>query len=202
MQSPADYLHLARRDPDLPGLQRLLDVDAFAEIIQAQLSDADLRQVRRTYIRYKPATSCLVSYELDIAGTKTLAYAKAVTARAMDKLEKYRHRPGVPGFFGLQRTVLLPEKIIISGFPNDNRLKQLPKLTDPSAWQKRLQKMLPDAPDLWTAELHTLRYKPERRYVGQLNIKGQPKAVVKAYTNDSFRQAKANAKTFQSIASV
>jgi thiamine kinase-like enzyme len=197
--SPAD-LHLIRREPDLPGLCYLLCADTFADKLKAKVPNIDVSQIRKTYIRYKPATNCLVSYELEIAGTRTSIYAKAVTQDSIDKLKKYQARADVPGAFGLGRIVLLPEKIIVSAFPNDNRLRQLPTLIDPTLRQKRLQKNLPDHSELWSASLHSLRYKPERRYVAQLQINGKPQAVIKAYTNYGFRQAKANSKTFQSIA--
>ncbi|WP_416673913.1 aminoglycoside phosphotransferase family protein [Egbenema bharatensis] len=198
MLSPAD-LHLIRRDPDLPGLRYLLCADIFAEKLMAKLPNISISQIRKTYIRHKPATNCLVSYELNIAGTHTSIYAKAVASTSIDKLKKYQQRADVPGALGTGRIILLPEKIIVSAFPNDNRLRQLPTLIDPTLRQKRLQKILPDCSELWTGTLHSLRYKPERRYVAQLQVKGQPQAIIKAYTNYSFRQVKANSKTFQSI---
>ncbi|MFQ4142301.1 aminoglycoside phosphotransferase family protein [Chlorogloeopsis sp. ULAP02] len=197
MLSPADY-HLIRRDVDLSGLRLVLDTDALAAVLVAQFPDLNLSQVKRTYIRYKPATSCIVSYELMIAQTTVLAYAKAVTSA--DKLEKYSQRPGVIQDFGIGRTVLKREGIIFSVLPNDNALKQLPKLFDPQLRQKRLQKLLLDRPDLSQAALKTLRYKPERRYVAQLDAGEQGQAVVKAYTSSNYQQAQVNANAFDSIA--
>ncbi|MDM9382258.1 aminoglycoside phosphotransferase family protein [Chlorogloeopsis sp. ULAP01] len=197
MLSPADY-HLIRRDIDLLGLRLMLDTDAFAEAIVAQFPHVNLSQVKRTYIRYKPATSCIVSYELMIAQKTVLAYAKAVTSAK--KLDKYSQRPGIIQDFGIGRTVFRREGIIFSVLPNDNALKRLPNLFDPQFRQEWLQKLLSDRPDLSQATLRALRYKPERRYVAQLSVGEQGQAVVKAYTSGNYQQALINANAFESIA--
>ncbi|WP_414527279.1 aminoglycoside phosphotransferase family protein [Nodularia chucula] len=197
MLSPADH-RLVRRDVDLVGLGLLLDTDALAAALISQFPDLDLSQVKKTYIRYKPATNCIVSYELTIAQTTVLAYAKAVTSQK--KLEKYYQRPGVIQDCGIGRTVFRQEGIIFSVLPNDNALKQLPKLFDPRSRQEILQKLLPDHPDVSQGTLKTLRYKPERRYVAQLCVGEQKLAVVKAYTNKNYQQAQINANAFNSIA--
>ncbi|MGY6529414.1 MAG: phosphotransferase family protein [Cyanobacterium sp.] len=197
MLLPADD-YLIRRDLDLVGLRLLLDTDALATTLLAQFPHLNLNQVKKTYIRYKPATSCIVSYELTIAQKTVLAYAKAVTNQ--DKLEKYVQRPGVIQDCGIGRTVFKPERVIFSLLPNDNKMKQLTKLFDVQSREQTLQKLLPDHDDLSSLTLKTLRYKPERRYVAQLSIPTKPEAIVKAYSHREYPQAEINAHAFKSIA--
>ncbi|AUC61596.1 hypothetical protein AA637_10780 [Cyanobacterium sp. HL-69] len=197
MLLPADD-YLIRRDVDLVGLGLLLDTDALATTLVAQFPHLDLSQVKKTYIRYKPATSCIVSYELTIAQKTVLGYAKAVTSQ--DKLEKYAQRPGVIQDCGIGRTVFKPEKVIFSLLPNDSYLKRLPKLFDVRSREQTLQQLLLDHDDLSSLTLKTLRYKPERRYVAQLSTQTKPKAIVKAYSHREYPQAKINAHAFKSMA--
>ena len=195
--SPADK-HLICRDFDLKALKILLDTDLFATLLLSHFPDLDLNKIKRTYIRYKAGTSCIVSYELTIAQKTVLAYAKAVTSQ--DKLQKYSQRLGVVQDCGIGRTVFPQESIIFSVLPNDSALKQLPKLFDVESRQKTLPTLLPDYDDLSSLTLKTLRYKPERRYVAQLLVQGQPQAIVKAYTGEEYPQAEINANAFKSIA--
>ena len=64
MLLPEDHL-LIDCDRALPGLRLLFDADAFAGAVRPHLAHARLDGARLLYLRYKPGTSCLASYQLD-----------------------------------------------------------------------------------------------------------------------------------------
>jgi Ser/Thr protein kinase RdoA (MazF antagonist) len=183
---------LIQREVDLPGLGLVLDEAAFAAVLSAQYPDLDLRHIQKTYLRYKPATNCIVSYKMAIGEKTVLGYAKVVAHSG--KVEKYRHRPGKVQDFGIGRIVLESERIIFSVLPNDNVLKHLPRLWNSA--QRQLKALLPEGFDLAQATLHPLRYKPERRYVAQLRTGDRAQATIKAYTPSDYAQACLNATAF------
>ncbi|WP_289500896.1 phosphotransferase [Gloeocapsopsis sp. IPPAS B-1203] len=192
---PADS-SLIHRDAELPGLAVLLDVDAFASVLQAELPEINIQSVHSTYVRYKRGTNCLVAYELNVAGTKVPIYAKAFGANSRNKLQKFRNRTSVPGSLGIGRLILAAYGIAVCFFPNDKNLKQLPQLVDRQTRKHLLDKI--SANDLCETQLLNLRYKPERRYVGQLRSDTNIQAVLKAYTKEDYLQAKTNAQAFHS----
>jgi len=192
---PADS-SLIHRDAELPGLAVLLDVDAFASVLQAELPEINIQSIRSSYVRYKRGTNCLVAYELNVAGTKVPIYAKAFGANSRNKLQKFRNRTSVPGSLGIGRLILAAYGIAVCFFPNDKSLKQLPQLVDRQTRKHLLNKM--SATDLCETQLLNLRYKPERRYVGQLRSDTNIQAVLKAYTKEDYLQAKTNAQAFHS----
>lgn len=189
---------LARRDSSLPGLATVLDSDAFIEALRIKLPGVDLRGARSRYVRYKPNTSCLSAYQLDVAGESVNVYAIAYSLSDQSKPDKASLFPGVSGPLGPGRVVMKDKAIVVSAFPNDNDVESLYLLATGEGRAHLLQRVLPDRPDFWGAKFHTLAYKPDRRYVGQLLILGEPQAVVKFYTQSSFRRTSRPAKVVRS----
>lgn len=190
---------LVRRDPGTPGLAVLLDPDAFINAIQPFIAVKGLIKATITYIRYKPATNCMIAYKLKIAGKTLLIYAKAYGADAVVKLKKVRERKNTAGPFGIGVVSLKDIGIVVYAFPNDNKLKTLSKLDETKKLRKLLlYKLFPDQPDLWKWKLRTLSYKPERRYVARLDAKKKSQAVLKFYTPQAFPSACTNATVFKS----
>lgn len=131
---------------------------------------------------------------MDVAGTTILAYAKAFTAKSAGKLAKFSQN-GVAGALGCGKFVL-DHNIGVSVFPNDAKLTQLPWLTAEFP-QQLLQQIAPERSPLPSTNLlHSLHYKPERRYVAMFT-RTEAQVVLKAYTTD-YLQAKANAQAFAS----
>jgi aminoglycoside phosphotransferase (APT) family kinase protein len=186
--SPPDAC-LARRDPALPGLAIVLDPEAFVGVLRRTAPDADLEAARITYVKYKPGMDCLVGYRLTVAGTVVDAYAKACGVNASEKLQKAREHPGVPGVLGQGRIPLDDYRVVVSAFPNDARVKALYRLADAETRRRLLRKLFPDRPTLWTGALHSLVYKPERRYVARLLTEDGPQAVLKLYTQPGYLEA-------------
>ena len=201
MLSPADAA-LVNRDPRLAGLSLLLDPEAMSQTLRQKMPQIEVEAVRATYVRYKPQTSCLVGYRLQTAVAEVDFYAKAYRLDAHDKLNKARLKsnPVTPATLGI--SILDDVAVILYPFPNDHTLPILPRLVNPHARQQLLTRLLPNQPQLWQAQLYPLRYKPERRYVGQLVAENGDCAVLKAYTVADFQRIDNNFKAFCSNGTV
>ncbi len=189
-------LDLVRKDRALPGLATLLDPDAFAAALTPHLPRTEPVTARGSYIRYKPGMNCLVSYRLQTPDAEVMVHAKAHGPDAREKLGKAKTKPGTPGLLGAGRIVLEDEDIVVSFFPNDAKLKSLPRIANAQSRREMLAHLLPDSPELWEGALQTLRYKPERRYVARLLDGGESRVTLKTYTPEGYRAAEANAKAF------
>lgn len=201
MLAPPDRA-LAQRDLSLRGLQTLLDVDAFVERLRHAAPAAELRGARITYLRYKPATSCLVGYRFQLADDEVDAHAYAFAPQAQDKLRKIRDRDGIPGPLGPGWVILEDLDIAVGTFPNDRRLRALRALADTDARRSLLQKLLPSRPDLWGSEVRTLHYKPGRRYVARLIAAGTSAAVVRMYSEDAYLSARTAMDVFRTASTL
>ncbi|GAB4426389.1 MAG: hypothetical protein Kow0031_06150 [Anaerolineae bacterium] len=177
---------LARRDPQLPALPLLFDPAAMAQLVRRSLPRLEVEAVEAAYVRYKPHTSCLVGYRLHAAGEAVEFFAKAYPPDARDKLNKARQKakPAV--------AVLDDAALVLWPFPHDRALPGLSHLAEPHRRRELLAGLLPDAPQFWSARLHPLRYKPERRFVGQLVAENGDVVVLKAYTAADFERIAAN----------
>lgn len=182
---------LVRRDGALPGLATLLDPETFLARLRSAFPDADIAHVRPTYIRYKPATNCLVLYQADIGGRTVQVHAKTFSADAPFKLEKARFKRRAPGVLGAGCAVLEDIGVVVYAFPNDPDLKALRELGDPSSREHLLRRLLKDQPELWGGALHDLQYKPGRRYVARLDTENGAQAVLKFYTRAGYLASKA-----------
>lgn len=197
MQSAFDT-ELARRDPLLPGLATLLDPGAFLAMLRAQAPGARLEAAQITYLRYKPATSCVVGYRLHGPDLSVDAYAKAFRRDAAEKFRKAALRPRAAGPLGPGRLLLDREMLEVCFFPNDDKLPSLARLGDPEGRKRLLRRVFHDRPDLWDAAVEALRYNPERRFVGKVVADGQPAAVLKFSSPAGFEAARAGARAFRS----
>jgi len=187
MLSPDDE-QLAQDDPRVPGLSLLLDADAVWEI-RDRLMWQDAKQVSIEYLRYKPATNCVVQLRAKFLDRDEFAYAIAFGFSTLNKVPKISER------FGSNCVVLSePLGVVAFRFPFDRRVASLPELTETGA-ESLLQKLLPIDNQGTAESLKTLRYKPERRYVCKVEQDGQPPAVVKLYDDASYLQARRAAKS-------
>jgi len=184
MLCPAEAT-LVERERGLPGLGLLLDDARFCERLAKLLPDRDVRAARGVYLRYKPRTSCLVSYRVLCRDGEVDVHALARRSGAQ-KLEKARRSAGRhdrPRLF-----VLEDDAIVIAMFPEDNELRVLARLIEPSTGRKLLAKLLGRDRGVDGA-LVGVRYKPERRWVGRLGPDAGPTAVVKAYARAGLEAA-------------
>lgn len=157
---------VVERDPALPALATLLDPAAFGAALRESYPHLAVGDLTGWYLRYKPGTSCLAAFDAVLGGDRVILHA--ITAADPIKLRRRRHDRTDHGL-GAIRLGELP--ILVRGFPADGRLKSLGQLLDPA----RRARMLP-AP-VAEGSLETIRYKPERRFVGRLTGATGPFAV-------------------------
>ena len=187
---------LVRRDDALPALATVLDPEAFVGALRPSLDATEVRQASIRYLRYKPGSSCLVAYQLEVGAAQLeplIAYAKAHRLDAPEKLDKARRSGGA---------VLRDRALVISLFPNDRQLDAMRPLASAAARPRLLRRLLSRQPDLWTGTVRTLRYKPERRYVAQLQTRDGPRALLKVHSLERYQRAARSAKVFGSGESV
>lgn len=197
MLSPADA-DLVRRDTAVPGLGTVLDPDVFVSVLRREAPWADIGAARPVYVRYKPGMNCLVAYQLEVAGATVAVYARAYGPDAPAKLSKVRVTSSAPAPLGPGHMTLADTAIQLVIFPTDLKLAVLPRLTDATARQHLLRRLMPDRPDLWAGTLHSLRYKPERRYVARLHAGAAASVVLKAYAEPAYAAAQTSARIFRS----
>lgn len=184
MLTPAD-LEVVERDPALPGLALVLDHDALADRLRAVRPELGLVSARATYVRYKPGTSCLVGYRLELADGEVLAFAKAYRRGDAAKATKARSKGGTA-------VAAVGDLVMVAHVAGDRDLPAAGGLERAGGRHRRLlRRVLPDAPQCWDAVPRCLRYKPERRWVGVVEHEGEPVALVKAYRRDDLVRAHA-----------
>ena len=188
---------IVERERGVPGLELLLDPDAFLEALRAQVKGVELLSARRTYVRYKPGENCIAAYKLE-TGVGTLdVYGKAHGRDARVKFAKDRARKQVPSVLGPGRLVLEDSAIALSVFPNDSKLSALAELGAPESRLLLLESVVPGEPRLATSEVETVAYKPERRYVARLESDRKPWGILKLYTREGYRDARRRALAFR-----
>lgn len=189
---------LIKRDSSIPGLATLLDESAFTDVLQSYFPAAKMDRAKLVSIRYKPGTNCLASFEMRINTEKVMISAKTFNKDAREKIEKNQIKKAVDGLLGPGRVLLEDLNLLISFFPNDSKLRVLPKLFQSAKRREILAKVLPNRRDLWDGTIKTLKYKPERRYVLALEGQGGGKAVLKLHHPDRFKSAQSNATSIRS----
>jgi hypothetical protein len=121
-----------------------------------------------------------------------------LSADADVKLHNADTPPSVGGPLGPGHIVLDEQRIVVSALPNDGKLVGLPPLFNDDDRGHVLRKLLQGHKQVEYGTLHTLRYKPERRWVGRLVIDDQPRAVLRVYAKHEYKTAVHNAKAFVS----
>jgi aminoglycoside phosphotransferase (APT) family kinase protein len=194
---PSD-VDLVRRERALPGLGTILDSDAVAQALET----SGARSARATYVRYKPGGTAIVAYRVDLGEAEVDAYAKAFKRGDSDKCAKLaQNARELPG--GGPGVVILPEALVaVAFYPNDHDLGALRHLEDAAALRSLLRETLPGHRGLRRASVAGLRYKPERRYVGRVDVDGKTRAVLKLHERDGFARAVRAARAAKSYGAV
>lgn len=183
---PPEDNELIQRDPGLPGLSVALSPPALSVLLHDLLPNADLGSIQNGYVRYKYGTSCLAAYELELAGISTSLYVKAYQFEAQIKLAHIRNLSNKPGKFDLMQFVVDQLALAIFIFPVDAKLPALSLLSDPQKRPILLRRLFPENPGMWESSLHTLAYKPERRFVAHLLSDSEAQVTAKLYRDSDF----------------
>lgn len=187
---------LVQLEPNLPGIATLLDLDAFLAALQRALPHLALRGGQITYVKYKPGTSLLAAYQVQLATAPLWLYAIAYAEDEVEKVRKAARAQDVRTAIGPGCVVLEALALVIYAFPNDRKLTALHDLATVPKQVRLLQKLAPDTPALWHGQWLDLRYKPERRYVVRVQGSDQ-QALLKFYTPPDYANACRSAKVFR-----
>lgn len=190
-------LDLIARDRALPGLGYLLDPERLVECLTVARPTLRLTDLHLTYLRYKPGTNCLAGYRVTVEGQIIDLLVKALPAGSR-RLARAAEAPAVAGPCGSGRLVVTDPALVVSFFPNDDKLPGLVCLADAEARQRLLRQLLPEQPILWSEPIERLVYKAERRYVGRLGRHAAPGAVLRFQTPAAFEASLGGATAFQS----
>jgi Ser/Thr protein kinase RdoA (MazF antagonist) len=188
---------LARRDAAIPSLPLLFDEEALTRRLNQALPHLGIRNLSAHYVRYKPGTSCLISYKVETEHTHFDLYAKGMRRGSANKMNKADRR--INGSQDHNSGVILDDAgVIVYIYPVDHDVSVLRRLADSQSRRETLKSTLQWRPDLWEVELHTLRYKPERRYVAQMVTQNGPHGLLKAYAGNDYPSAQRGGKIFNS----
>ena len=196
MLLPADA-DLVRREHAVTGLASLLDPDEFVAMLRQVVPQSETVTAKPIYVRYQPGKSCLATYKVSVEGEIVDVYAKALPRDGMEELRENGQQLKVPGRLGPGVIILEERAIGIFIFPNDSRLKALPRLVGGEAQRRLLTELLPERSDLWGCAVEGIRYKPERRFSARLVAGGQPQAVLKIYNSSDYPSAERNTNVFR-----
>lgn len=175
MLSPGDA-RLVARETELPWLSVLLDPEAFISWLQARIPGVDIRGARARYLRYKPATSCLVAFDVVSDRGSVVVTAKTFRSPAFDKLAKVERFAQASSALGPAVVVDPCGPLMASVFPFDVRIRTLRRVVL-GGRSRVLTPLLRDA-----RGLRTLSYKPERRFVGVVDTADGP-VVIRLYSD-------------------
>lgn len=192
-------LALARMDHKLCGLPTILDPNALLK----QLTDGSGAPIAdkavRHYIRYKPGTNCLVAYSLESEGRPISMYAKAFSSDFDEKRSKAARDESNCVNGARQLWVFPKQRLLVRRFPSDGKLTVLKRLADKRGRNVFIRRLLPLQPEFWKSSIVELAYKPERRYVCQLQSHTGTKAVLKFYNYFAFQRSLDNSRFLERI---
>lgn len=180
-------------DPALPSLGLALDGAAMAERLSGALAgcrsgELAVESCEPVYVRYKPATSCLVQYVVGIRETGTDA---APGIKAYARLQPDRAAAVQSGRASLRRLVDRARRHHADGpmaraayladlgamfflFPVDRRLRGLVRATAVRGARRALRSIDAEAADLQVSDVELVRYRPERKALLRYALRSAP----------------------------
>lgn len=181
-------LSLIAQEPEIVGLRIVLNEPEMLRLLQKQLPNAGICSVKKTYLRFKPKTNCIVRYHVESQYSSSQWYAKAYTDKDQDKLNRIastdKTKSNAP-------FVIREHLLILCPFPLDAKLKLLPRLFEPVALQALLKRVFYSTTlaSSQVSSIELLQYKPERRLVAKLRMSSGETLVLKAYTKQRYHLA-------------
>lgn len=182
----ADDRALVARDPTLVGLSFLLDEERMRERLVRALPELNIGAVRAHYLRYKPATSCLVAYRVEVEGAEVAVHACSWQSQDESRFRKAESRAIEPGPLGAGLWSWRDVPALVWAFPNDVDLRALRRLASDAGRGELLAGLARERPSLQAGAIKPLAYKPGRRFAGQLVGVGGEHAVLKLYSRSAY----------------
>lgn len=169
-------------DDKLPALSVMLVPENVGSLLKGRLSEnvGIIKECRILYIRYKPGTNCIVTYQLQVESDgdskEILFYAKLYTENDYDNAARKAAASRWIPVPGLDPYLPFPDlATILYFYPNDCLIDGLRILSDLKKIQRILYESYDQYPeDKWRISnrqihLNVVRYKPERRVVLRCN---------------------------------
>ncbi len=194
MLAPADARVVAR-ERRMPALGILLDEDRFRRALREMMPDAPIESACARYVRYKPATSCLVAYTLEAGGREVPCYAQCHDIRRRGKATGAGRRRIHPSVLGEGVVVDEERALAVHIFPNDHEIRAM-RIFDPQRLGQRLRRIMGGRDEFREGSLHILRYKPERRVVARVDLHERPRGVLRLYPEHAFEDARVRSLAF------
>ncbi len=180
-----EELELIARDKSIANLSLAYDDQAMGVVLKRLLPSAQFESIVKEYIRYKPETSCLISYRLIGSNEITSLYVVLYNKINPDKLPQ----TAVDSSEVLKVAVCHDLALVVYPFPFDRRLPYLSLLSDKNSCDELLGTCLYDDASFSTAHIDVLQYKPERRFVAKFIDSDGNQLVIKHYSKQRFEQA-------------
>ncbi len=172
-------MHLYQPDQNLPGTRILLDVAALWERLARWIELDGAAEISIANIRYKPNTSCLVSYKIQTDQRVSYFHAKAFAADDWQirkiKLDDKRER------------VWVDDELSFAAFkfPVDSELADMEAfVSHPDAFLERVLFAQHRGEKFKSFEI--LAYKPNRRFVARLDFDAGSTLVLKLHDESKF----------------
>ena len=178
-------MQLYHPDSELPATRVLFDSAATAARLKPWMNLDDLK-LEIVNIRYKPGTSCVVSYKIDSPDDPSYCHAKAFRK---DEWAMRKEKLGRAG-----ANVLIDDEFSFAllRFPFDQELAGIESIvSDPQTFiSKGLFSRFKTEE---FSSLQTLAYKPNRRWTARLAFQSGKSCVVKVHDASTFHRARKSA---------
>jgi hypothetical protein len=142
-------------------------------------------RVRVHYLRYKYATSCVLAGDVDLPDSARACLVSAYANPDKAKMTKTLERAPAGSVLGVD-----PARGLVATTPAADRdLPALALLDDDLRRRRLLRRVLGDRPGLRHVTVQPLRHKPHRRWVGIVQPRQGPRAVLRCYRPGRARAA-------------
>jgi ATP-binding cassette subfamily B protein len=185
------------KDSSLPELSILMNPVELSKLVSKYYPAKEFKSGKISYIRYKPGTSCLIAYSLEDRPVPDF-YAKVYQSDASGKLGKAEIYLSESPKKNPRGVVCDTRNIALYFFPNDPKLKSLPKIFKPENPDSSLPKFFSKKGVSSPEGIESLKYKPERRFVAKISGKSAFCAALKIYSKEGFEAAYFNSRVFSS----
>lgn len=194
-------MHLFQPDHDLPATRVVFNTDAVAARIAPWFGGAGEVSVAIADIRYKPNTSCVVTYRVAAGDSLTFIHAKAFQLR--DWPTRKQKIVSDNNAAGQSSDVLYDDEFgfALFRFPSDSKLPGITKFVeDPNEFLSSVLFEQFQADRLVSFE--TLAYKPNRRFTAALNLESGTRLVLKLHDPTTFDQVLQSAAILKKVSPV
>ncbi|SEE95486.1 phosphotransferase enzyme family protein [Ruania alba] len=175
---------LIARETDLPALATVLDPERLQSWLGDRLGVEIHAQIR--YLRYKPGTSCVAAVQVSGPSTCRTMVVTAYASGGFRKLAKSVNRAPAGALLAMDPSL----SALVAAPAADRDLPALRLLSDDRLRPMLLRRVWGQHAQVEGTSLRELAYKPQRRWVGRLEMASGP-VLVRAYRRGDLEAAAA-----------